>query len=120
MSDGVFGIHDEDLLDLETVYRDDLFRGRTVLVTGAGTGIGKAIAGLFGRLGARVALSSRSEEKLATTAALLERIGADYRVHPTNIRETEAIDALFADLEAEFVSPSSATACASTPEVAWI
>ena len=107
MSDGAFGIHDDDLLDLETVYRDDLFRGRTVLVTGAGTGIGKAIAVLFGRLGARVALSSRSEEKLATTAALLERIGADYRVHPTNIREPEAIDALFADLEADAFLPDA-------------
>ena len=46
-----FGISDEDLLDLETVYRPDLFEGKVVLVSGAGSGIGKAISCLFARLG---------------------------------------------------------------------
>ncbi len=99
MSERRFGLSDDALLQLETVYRDGLFAGRTVLVTGAGTGIGKGISVLFGRLGARVVLSSRSEEKLATTAALLDRVGAEHRVHPANIREPDEIDALFAALE---------------------
>ena len=94
-----FGIPDDELLTLETVYRPDLFAGRTVLVTGAGTGIGKAISVLFARLGARLVLASRSEENLATTAVLLERLDAPHRVVPTNIREPEQVDALFEALK---------------------
>jgi citronellol/citronellal dehydrogenase len=95
-----FGIPDEELLRLETVYRPDLFEGRVVLVSGAGTGIGKAIACLFGRLGARVVLCGRSEEKLATTVTLLERLGAPHLAIATNIREPEQVDRLFDEIEA--------------------
>ncbi len=90
-----FGVPDEELLSLETVFREDLMRGRSVLVTGAGSGIGKAIACLFARLGARLVIASRSAEKLATTAALLERLEAPHVVVPTNIREPEQVDRLF-------------------------
>ena len=90
-----FGRSDTELLSLETVFRDDLMRGRSVLVTGAGSGIGKAIACLFARLGARLVIASRSEQKLATTAALLERLDAPHLVVPTNIREPEQVDRLF-------------------------
>lgn len=99
MSEQPFGVPDEALLELETVYREDLFAGRTVLVTGAGTGIGKGISVLFGRLGARVVLASRSEANLATTAGLLDRVGAEHRIHPTNIRHPEEVDTLFGLLE---------------------
>ena len=95
-----FGISDEDLLKLETVYRSDLFRGRVVLVSGAGSGIGKAISCLFARLGARVVLASRNEAKLATTSNLLDRIGAAYQVVPTNIRQPDQVDRLFDAIEA--------------------
>ena len=94
-------VSDEALLALPTVFRPDLFAGRTVLVSGAGTGIGKAIACLFARLGARLVLCGRSPEKLAATARLLERIGSTCLAQPTNIREPEQIDALFARIEAE-------------------
>lgn len=96
---------DEELLTLPTVFRADLFAGRTVLVSGAGTGIGKATACLFSRLGARLVLCGRSEEKLAATARLLERIGAPCVVQPTHIREPEQVDALFARIEAEGLLP---------------
>ncbi|MCR9095451.1 MAG: SDR family oxidoreductase [bacterium] len=105
MSGRSFGIPDEALLTRATVFRDDLLRGRTALVTGAGSGIGKAISVLFARLGARIVLASRSEEKLATTAALLDRIGADHHVKPTNIRDPEQVDALFEALEADGIVP---------------
>ncbi len=94
-------LSDEALLALPTVFRADLFAGRTVLVSGAGTGIGKAIACLFARLGARLVLCGRSPEKLAATVGLLERIGAPCLAQPTNIREPEQIDALFGRIEAE-------------------
>lgn len=94
-----FGVADEDLLNLETVYRPDLFEGRVVLVSGAGSGIGKATACLFGRLGARVILCSRDGKKLATTEALLDRIKAPHLAHVTNIREPDQVDSLFEAIE---------------------
>ena len=43
--------------------------GRVVLITGASEGIGRAAAELFGKEGARLALASRSREKLDALAA---------------------------------------------------
>ena len=94
-----FGVRDEDLLDLDTVFRPGLFEGRVVLVSGAGSGIGKAIACLFGRLGARIVLCGRSEEKLATTVSLLEQIGAPCLARAANIREPDQVDALFDSID---------------------
>lgn len=87
---------DEELLELPTVFRSGLFDGRRVLVSGAGTGIGRGIALLFGRLGARVALCGRRPEPLEETRALLARTGSQALVVPANIREPEQVDALFA------------------------
>ncbi|MBK7950595.1 MAG: SDR family oxidoreductase [Deltaproteobacteria bacterium] len=98
---GAAPLSDDALLALPTVYRADLFAGRTILVSGAGTGIGKAIACLFGRLGGRVVLCGRSGEKLEATRRLLERVGTTALAIPTNIREPEQVDALFARIEAE-------------------
>ena len=46
-----FGFSDEELTALPTVFRDDLFKNKIVSVSGAGSGLGKAIAYLFARLG---------------------------------------------------------------------
>ncbi|HIF09311.1 MAG TPA: SDR family oxidoreductase [Sneathiellales bacterium] len=89
-----FGFTEEELDTHPTAYRDDLFRGKVVLVSGAGSGMGKATAWLFARLGARVVLCGRTLEKLERTAAGLERLGADALVHPMNIRDPEQVDGL--------------------------
>ena len=49
--------------------------GKIVWVTGAGTGIGRATALAFAAAGARTVLSGRRPDKLAETAALIERQG---------------------------------------------
>jgi len=87
---------DEELLALPTVFRSGLFDGCRVLVSGAGTGIGRGIALLFGRLGARVLVCGRRPEPLEATRALLARAGAESLAVATNIREPEQVDALFA------------------------
>ena len=46
--------------------------GRTVLVTGASSGIGRETALLLSRLGARVVLNGRNEERLRETLAGME------------------------------------------------
>ena len=95
---------DEELLALPTVFRAGLFAGRRVLVSGGGTGIGRGIALLFGRLGAKVLVCGRRPEPLEATRALLARVGAEALAVPTNIREPEQVDALFARVAAEWGS----------------
>lgn len=53
----------------------DMFRGKAVLVTGASSGIGRAIAIELGRCGADVWLVGQSEEALAETATAIAEAG---------------------------------------------
>ncbi|MCC6275850.1 MAG: SDR family oxidoreductase [Leptospiraceae bacterium] len=48
----------------KTVYRENLFKGKTVLITGGGSGIGRLIADSFAELGADLILSSRDSAKI--------------------------------------------------------
>jgi NAD(P)-dependent dehydrogenase (short-subunit alcohol dehydrogenase family) len=82
------------------------FDGVPVLVTGAGTGLGKAIAVEFARLGAAVVVASRSQEHLdAGTAAVSEAGGRALGV-TCDIREPEQIAAAFDAAEAAFGPPA--------------
>jgi citronellol/citronellal dehydrogenase len=90
-----YGYSDEELLALPTVYRDGLFDGKVALVSGAGTGLGKATALLFARLGAKVVICGRKAEKLAGTAELIRRAGSESLEHPMNIRDSEQVAGLF-------------------------
>jgi citronellol/citronellal dehydrogenase len=84
----------EQLATLPTVYRNDLFVGRTVLVSGAAGGIGLAIATLFGRLGATVVTCGRDAEKLEDVEAQLGSIGIQSWSMPMTIRDPDQVVAL--------------------------
>jgi 3-oxoacyl-[acyl-carrier protein] reductase len=71
--------------------------GRVALVTGASSGIGRAIAAELAREGARVAISSRSREKIDATAA---EIGATGFV--LDSADLDAIDGTVAEVERRF------------------
>jgi NAD(P)-dependent dehydrogenase (short-subunit alcohol dehydrogenase family) len=75
-------------------FSPDLFRGRTALVTGGGRGIGRAIALAFARFGANLVIASRKPENLMPTEAEIMQLGAPCLAVPTNIRETDQVDAL--------------------------
>jgi NAD(P)-dependent dehydrogenase (short-subunit alcohol dehydrogenase family) len=81
------------------------FEGSTVLVTGAGTGLGKAIAGEFGRLGANLVIASRKQEHLDAGRAAMEELGAPVEVVACDIRDPEQIAAAFDAAEAAFGLP---------------
>jgi NAD(P)-dependent dehydrogenase (short-subunit alcohol dehydrogenase family) len=69
---------------------------RTALVTGAGRGIGRAVAVRLGREGYRVALSSRSEGELHETAGL---VGTETLVLPADMLDPATPDALVTAVE---------------------
>src|SRR5690606_4137541 len=53
--------------------RDDALKGKTIVVTGGGSGLGKAMSKYFLELGANVAITSRNLDKLKNTAEELEK-----------------------------------------------
>ena len=57
----------------DKMLRDDALKGKTIVVTGGGSGLGKSMTKYFLELGANVAISSRDIEKLKTTAAELSK-----------------------------------------------
>ncbi len=54
--------------------RNDALKGKTIVVTGGGSGLGKAMTKYFLELGANVVITSRDLEKLKTTASELENV----------------------------------------------
>lgn len=56
----------------DKMLREDALKGKVIVVTGGGSGLGKAMTKYFLELGAQVAITSRDLEKLKTTAAELE------------------------------------------------
>lgn len=69
------------------------FQDKVAIVTGGGSGLGRAIALELGRLGASVAVAGRRPEPLEETVALLAGNGLAV---PTDVRDPEAVDALVA------------------------
>lgn len=57
----------------DKMLRDDALKGKVIVVTGGGSGLGKAMTKYFLELGAKVAITSRDLEKLKNTASELEQ-----------------------------------------------
>jgi NAD(P)-dependent dehydrogenase (short-subunit alcohol dehydrogenase family) len=83
--------------------RDALFdlSGKTALVSGASRGIGEAIARLLAAHGAEVLLTSRKAESCEAVAASIRESGGRAEARAMHVGEIEAIEALFAGLDAE-------------------
>jgi len=91
-----------DSLTAPLTFRDDLLKDQVVIVSGAGTGLGKAIAIQCARLGARLAICGRKVEKLEATAELLRGIGAEVMVRPATIRDAEDVDRMHGEIWERF------------------
>ncbi len=77
------------------VFRDGLLEGRVVVVSGAGSGLGRETALELARLGATVVGCGRREEPLAETAALATELPGAFEGEALDIREEASVDAFF-------------------------
>src|ERR1700753_216959 len=77
----------------ETMFRDQLLAGRRILVTGGGTGLGKAMAARFLQLGAEVHICGRRQIVCDETATkLMDQFGGRVVSHGVDIRNSQAVD----------------------------
>jgi NAD(P)-dependent dehydrogenase (short-subunit alcohol dehydrogenase family) len=88
-------------MNITSYFSKDLFAGKTVFVTGGGSGINLGIARNFAALGANLAICGRTQEKLDAAAEELKALGA--RVCPVvaDVRDMAALEAAVARIAAD-------------------
>src|SRR3981189_2826638 len=86
---------DAELAPQPTVYAADALKDQVVLVSGGAGGIGRAIAWLFARLGAHVVVVGRDQGKLDAVVTEMAGRGLKASAHTADIREPDAVRALF-------------------------
>lgn len=90
---------------ITSYFSKDLFKGKTVFVTGGGSGINLGIAKNFAALGANIAICGRTQEKLDNAArelrALMADSGANVRAIAADVREMPALEAALARIKSE-------------------
>lgn len=74
-----------------SVFRDDLFVGQTVVVTGGGSGIGRCTAHELAALGADVAIIGRNADKLDAVRDEIRSDGGRVSTHIADIRDESAV-----------------------------
>src|SRR4051794_23380596 len=89
------GLADAELANHPTVYAADALKDQVVVVSGGAGGIGRAIAWLFARLGAHVVLAGRDQGKLDALVADLTGHNLNASAQAADIREPDAVNALF-------------------------
>ena len=60
---------------MTSIFRENLLKNETVIVTGGGSGIGAVIAKEVGMLGATVAIGARKTDRIEETATELRAMG---------------------------------------------
>jgi NAD(P)-dependent dehydrogenase (short-subunit alcohol dehydrogenase family) len=82
-------------MNVTTYFSKELFKGKTVFVTGRGSGINLGIARNFAALGANIAICGRTQAKLDTAAAELRTLGAKVCPVAADVRDYAALEAAF-------------------------
>ena len=81
------------------MFTEGLLRGRRILITGGGTGLGKGMAEKFLSLGADIFICGRRKSVCEATAAELSgKLGGSVRAYGVDIRDAAAVDAMVDDI----------------------
>lgn len=78
----------------------DRFRGRTVVVTGASAGVGRATARQFAQAGAKIGLIARDARALEETQAEIQSVGGEASCHPADVADAKAVSTAAEAIEA--------------------
>ncbi|MBW3655225.1 MAG: SDR family oxidoreductase [Gemmatimonadetes bacterium] len=84
------------------MFRDDLLAGKTVLVTGGGSGLGLSMSRRFAALGANVAITGRSAERLADAAGQISPGGERIFTQPCDVRDFAQVEQMAAAVAERF------------------
>src|SRR6185369_3927816 len=77
------------------MFKEGLLKGKRILITGGGTGLGKEIAARYLQLGAEVWIAGRRGAVLdATAKELMAAHGGKVATHSIDIRDAQAVDAM--------------------------
>ena len=77
------------------MFKEGLLKGKRILVTGGGTGLGREIAARYLQLGAEVWIAGRRGAVLESSAKdLTDKHGGTVRTHAVDIRDAQAVDAM--------------------------
>ena len=74
------------------MFKTDLFKGKTIVITGGGTGLGKSMANRFAELGANLVITSRRKEVIQETSEELKSNGVDVLPIPCDVRDPEQVE----------------------------
>ncbi|AXQ31102.1 SDR family oxidoreductase [Solimonas sp. K1W22B-7] len=85
-----------------SLFRTEAFKGKVVMVTGGGSGIGRCAAHELAALGASVIITGRKQEKLDQVAAEIQEDGGSVRTMICDIREDGQVKDTISQIVSEF------------------
>jgi NAD(P)-dependent dehydrogenase (short-subunit alcohol dehydrogenase family) len=97
-------------MEITRYFASDLFNGKTVFVTGGGSGINLGVAKNFAAVGANVAICGRTQERLDAAARELEAIGAKVLAKAADVRQMPALQAAI-DATRDALGPIDVLVC---------
>lgn len=85
------------------MFREGILKGKTILVTGGGTGLGKSMSTYFSQLGANVAITSRKLDVLEKTAQeISSQTGHPVQAIACDVREYDQVERAIGEVTAKF------------------